>query len=275
MSTTIHMRESALAETRSAPAAPTFAATLHRRGLAPLTRGRVTTLQVNVGRLCNLACHHCHVEAGPKRPEIMAHRVAERIVRLLDLNPSLEVVDLTGGAPEMNPSFRFLVTETRRRGRQVIDRCNLTVFLEDRYQDLPEFLAAHEVQIVASLPCYQKENVDGQRGRGVFDGSIEMLKRLNTLGYGRPGSPLRLDLVYNPLGASLPDPLSPGNRILTGNATFLSVFGLALVVWGAYTVWLIVRNPDELTATENHPSWRHMYLMMMAAQVGFAVAYVI
>jgi radical SAM/Cys-rich protein len=136
----------------------------------------------------------------------MAHRVAERIVRLIDVNPSIEVVDLTGGAPEMNPSFRFLVTEARRRGRQVIDRCNLTIFFEEGYRDLPEFLAAHEVQIVASLPCYQKENVDKQRGRGVFDESIEMLKRLNTLGYGRPGSPLRLDLAYNPLGASLPPP---------------------------------------------------------------------
>lgn len=192
--------------TTAAPTARTFAATLHRHGLWPLTRDRVKTLQVNVGPLCNLACHHCHVEAGPKRTEIMTRAVAERVIQLLDLNPSVEVVDLTGGAPEMNPSFRVLVTEARVRGRQVIDRCNLTILLEDDYRDLPEFLAAHEVHIVASLPCYQKENVDRQRGRGVFDGSIEVLKRLNSLGYGRPGSPLRLDLVYNPLGASLPPP---------------------------------------------------------------------
>jgi radical SAM/Cys-rich protein len=106
----------------------------------------------------------------------------------------------------MNPSFRFLVSEARRRERRVIDRCNLTIFFEDGYGDLPEFLAAQGVDVVASLPCYQKDNVDKQRGRGVFDGSIEALRRLNALGYGRPGSALRLDLVYNPLGASLPPP---------------------------------------------------------------------
>ncbi len=204
MTTAIQVLPSEPAETGSAPTVPTFAATLARDGLWPLIRQRVTTLQVNVGRLCNLACHHCHVEAGPKRTEIMAHRVAERVVRLLDLNPGVEVVDLTGGAPEMNPSFRFLVDEARRRGRQVIDRCNLTIFFEDGYRDLPEFLAARKAQIVASLPCYQKENVDKQRGHGVFDGSIEMLKQLNTLGYGLPDSPLQLDLVYNPPGVSLP-----------------------------------------------------------------------
>ena len=191
-----------------APASPrtTFAATLESNGLAPLTRGPVTTLQINVGRLCNLACHHCHVEAGPKRTEIMPDRLAARVVELLDLNPSVGVVDLTGGAPEMNPSFRFLVREARRRGHQVIDRCNLTIFFEPGSGDLPEFLAAEGVHVVASLPCYTAENVDRQRGLGVFDGSIEALTRLNALGYGRPNSPLRLDLVYNPLGASLPPP---------------------------------------------------------------------
>ncbi len=190
----------------SCDAGPSFAGTLARHGLAPLTRGPVTTLQVNVGKLCNLACHHCHVEAGPKRTEIMPPRVAERLVELLDSNPSVGIVDLTGGAPEMNHSFRYLVTEARRRSRQVIDRCNLTVFFEPGYGDLPEFLAREGVHVVASLPCYTAENVDRQRGRGVFDGSIEGLRGLNALGYGRPGSPLRLDLVYNPLGASLPPP---------------------------------------------------------------------
>ncbi|MBI3262620.1 MAG: arsenosugar biosynthesis radical SAM protein ArsS, partial [Acidobacteria bacterium] len=206
MSAAIYVQESTSPLTPASSTAPTFAATLAGHGLWPLVRQRVTTLQVNVGRLCNLACHHCHVEAGPKRSEILAHDVAERVIELLDVSPDVQVLDLTGGAPEMNPSFRFLVTEARRRGRQVIDRCNLTIFLEDGYRDLPQFLAAHEVRIVASLPCYQKENVDKQRGRGVFDGSIEMLRQLNALGYGRPSSPLRLDLVYNPLGASLPPP---------------------------------------------------------------------
>lgn len=184
----------------------TFAGTLVEHGLPRLARARVTTLQVNVGRLCNIACHHCHVEAGPKRTEIMPPRVAEAIIGVVAKNPSVEVLDLTGGAPEMNPSFRYLVTEARRLGRRVIDRCNLTILGEPGYEDLPEFMATLGVDVVASLPCYTKDNVDQQRGRGVFNGSIEALRRLNALGYGRPGSSLRLDLVYNPLGASLPPP---------------------------------------------------------------------
>lgn len=188
--------------TRVSPSS--FASTLKTHGLPPLTRGRVTTLQINVGRLCNLACHHCHVEAGPKRTEVMADRVATRLIELLDLNPSLATVDLTGGAPEMNPSFRQIVREARRRHREVIDRCNLTIFFEAGYGDLPEFLTANHVHVIASLPCYTPDNVDRQRGRGVFNGSVEALKQLNALGYGRPDSELRLDLVYNPLGASLP-----------------------------------------------------------------------
>jgi len=166
----------------------------------------VKTLQVNVGKLCNMACHHCHVEAGPKRTEIMPRAVAERIVELVAANPGVELVDLTGGAPELNPSFRFLVAEARKLGREVIDRCNLTVLFESGMEDLAEFMAANEVQIVASLPCYQAENVEKQRGHGAFDKSIEALNRLNELGYGRPGSNLKLDLVYNPIGASLPPP---------------------------------------------------------------------
>jgi radical SAM/Cys-rich protein len=183
---------------------PAFAVTLGRHGLPPLRREAITTLQINVGRLCNLACHHCHVEAGPHRTEIMPDRVVDRLIALLDLNPAIAVVDLTGGAPEMNPSFRRLVIEARRRGLRVIDRCNLTILLEPDYTDLPEFLAAQGVHLIASLPCYTAANVDRQRGVGVFDGSIEALKRLNALGYGRDQSPRRLDLVYNPLGASLP-----------------------------------------------------------------------
>ncbi|HEY6006571.1 MAG TPA: arsenosugar biosynthesis radical SAM (seleno)protein ArsS [Anaeromyxobacter sp.] len=187
------------------PALPSFDGALRENGLE-LVRGEVRTLQVNVGKLCNMACHHCHVEAGPKRTERMSRYVAERVVEILAANPRVELLDLTGGAPEMNESFRFLVTEARRLGRRVIDRCNLTVLFEPGLEDLAEFLAANEVHVVASLPCYQAENVEKQRGRGAFGKSILALWNLNALGYGRPGSALRLDLVYNPLGASLPPP---------------------------------------------------------------------
>ena len=190
--------------TTTRPALPAFAHTLREHNLAPLTREAVTTLQINVGRLCNLACHHCHVEAGPLRTEIMPARVIDRLIELLDLNPTIAVVDLTGGAPEMNPGFRRLVIEARRRHLRVIDRCNLTILLEPGYTELPEFLAEQDVHVIASLPCYTAANVDRQRGLGVFDGSIRVLNRLNALGYGRDHSPRRLDLVYNPLGASLP-----------------------------------------------------------------------
>ncbi|MGE0460783.1 MAG: arsenosugar biosynthesis radical SAM (seleno)protein ArsS [Vicinamibacterales bacterium] len=189
---------------RVEPTPASFAETLRRHGLPPLVRDRVTTLQVNVGRLCNLACHHCHVEAGPRRTEIMGSGVASQALALLTRHSQVDTLDLTGGAPELNPSFRDMVVEARRLGRTVIDRCNLTVFFEPGQGDLPEFLAAHRVQVVASLPCYTPDNVDRQRGLGTFTASVEALRHLNRLGYGRAGSSLRLDLVYNPLGASLP-----------------------------------------------------------------------
>jgi radical SAM/Cys-rich protein len=193
----------------SYPADPTaanrsFDHALAAHGLGPLVRASLTTLQVNVGKLCNQSCHHCHVEAGPRRTEIMTARVAERVMALVHANPAIELVDVTGGAPELVPIFRWLVTEARRAGRRVIDRCNLTVLLEAGQEDLAEFLAGQGVEVVASLPCYTADNVDRQRGLGVFEQSVEALRRLNALGYGRAGSALRLDLVYNPLGASLP-----------------------------------------------------------------------
>ncbi|MBI4514977.1 MAG: arsenosugar biosynthesis radical SAM protein ArsS [Deltaproteobacteria bacterium] len=167
-----------------------------------LRRGHVTALQVNVGKLCNMACHHCHVDAGPKRTEIMPREVAERVAELLALSPAVETLDLTGGAPELNPSFRWMVSEARRLGRHVIDRCNLTVLYERDQEDLADFLAASEVHVIASLPCYGKENVDKQRGDGAFQKSIRALRQLNALGYGESG--LQLDLVYNPIGGFLP-----------------------------------------------------------------------
>lgn len=168
-----------------------------------LCRSSVNTLQINLGKLCNLACLHCHVEAGPKRTEIMTRETIEKIFELIDVSTNIECLDLTGGAPEMNPSFRWLVEQAGERNLKVIDRCNLTILLEKGFEGLAEFLAEHSVHIIASLPCYSKDNVDQQRGKGVFGASIEALKHLNSLGYASDVA-LKLDLVYNPLGASLP-----------------------------------------------------------------------
>jgi radical SAM/Cys-rich protein len=183
-----------------------FQGTLRQHGVDELKRREVTTLQINVGKLCNQACHHCHVEAGPKRTEIMPTKVAERIMALLAATPSIHTVDITGGAPELNANFRSLVGESRRMGKQVIDRCNLTVLFEPGEETLAEFLAANQVEITASLPCYTETNVDQQRGKGAFEKSIRALRLLNAIGYGQNGTGLTLNLVYNPLGASLPPP---------------------------------------------------------------------
>jgi radical SAM/Cys-rich protein len=180
-----------------------FRQTLSDRGLT-IKRNPVEILQINVGKWCDLACIHCHVEAGPKRTEIMSRKTAERIIELLQSAGGIKTVDLTGGAPELNPNFRYLVQEATRLGKEVIDRCNLTVFFQKGQEDTPWFLRENKVHIVASLPCYSKENVEKQRGQGVFDKSIEGLRLLNGLGYGKEGADLKLDLVYNPLGASLP-----------------------------------------------------------------------
>ncbi len=187
---------------------PGFDQALREHALSPLVRKTVRTVQVNVGRLCNMACRQCHVEAGPGRTEVMSRAVAERLLELIAASPDVESVDLTGGAPELNPSFRRLVAGAARAGRRVIDRCNLTILTVPGMEDLGEFLASQQVHIIASLPCYQPENVTKQRGEGVFEKSIEALERLNGLGYGRAGSALRLDLVYNPVGAFLPPPQS-------------------------------------------------------------------
>ena len=181
-----------------------FATAVARHTGGPLRRATATTLQVNVGKLCDLACHHCHVEAGPNRTEQMDRRTAARVLALLERNPGLATLDLTGGAPELNAHFRYLVAGARALGRAVIDRCNLTVLFEPGQEDTAVFLAAQGVTVVASLPCTSKKNVDEQRGRDVFDRSVAALRLLNDLGYGRTGSGLRLDLVYNPLGAVLP-----------------------------------------------------------------------
>ena len=184
---------------------PSFARTLREQGLA-LSRTPLEILQINVGKLCDLACQHCHVEAGPNRTENMQAPTVERILELLANAPAVHTVDLTGGAPELNPHFRTLVREARALGKTVIDRCNLTVLFRPGQEDTAKFLAEQGVKVVASLPCYSKANVERQRGQHVFDPSLRALHQLNALGYGRADSGLELDLVYNPLGATLPPP---------------------------------------------------------------------
>jgi radical SAM/Cys-rich protein len=168
-----------------------------------LTRGALTTLQINLGYKCNQVCLHCHVNAGPSRTEMMSIETINEVVALIDA-AKIQTIDLTGGAPELNEHFRTLVIAARQRGVSVIDRCNLTILFEPGQEDLGQFLADHQVQIVASLPCYLEENVNKQRGDGVFDKSIRALQQLNALGYGKPGSDLSLSLVFNPQGPSLP-----------------------------------------------------------------------
>ena len=170
-----------------------------------IRRAELHTLQVNLGYKCNLSCTHCHVAAGPNRTEMMDRKTVDMLLQFIDAQ-DIQTLDLTGGAPEMNPEFRYLVMEARKRNVTVVDRCNLTILLEPGYEDIAQFLADNHVEIVASLPCYSEENVDKQRGKGVYDGSIDALQRLNRLGYGVEGSGLRLNLVYNPGGPFLPPP---------------------------------------------------------------------
>jgi radical SAM/Cys-rich protein len=178
-----------------------FEHALQAHGLE-LRRTKTRVLQLNIGKKCNQTCAHCHVNAGPARSEMMTRETMERVLSWLETT-EIPVVDITGGAPELNPHFCFLVEAVRRLNRRVIDRCNLTVLFEPGQERLAEFLAAHEVEVVASLPCYEAPNVEAQRGEGVYEKSIRALQRLNALGYGRD-SKLPLNLVYNPGGAFLP-----------------------------------------------------------------------
>lgn len=170
----------------------------------PIRRAQLVTLQVNLGYLCNQTCVHCHVNAGPKRTELMGEDTITQVLAFLHAQPQVRTLDLTGGAPEMNPHFRYLVEEATALGVRVTDRCNLTILEEPGYEYLTSFLAGQQVEITASLPCYLEDNVNRQRGNGVFDASIRALHQLNELGYGKEGSGLILNLVYNPQGPVLP-----------------------------------------------------------------------
>jgi len=184
---------------------PPFDLRLTQAGMFPLRASGITVFQINVGKLCNQTCRHCHVDAGPDRREIMTRETAELCMSALE-RTDIPTVDITGGAPELNPNFRWLVERSRQLGRNVIDRCNLSVLLLPSQMDLTEFLAANRVEIVASLPYFQEPETDRQRGAGVFAKSIEALRKLNAAGYGQAGAGLLLNLVYNPSGAYLPPP---------------------------------------------------------------------
>ena len=169
----------------------------HQKLNAPLTKNKITVLQINLGKRCNLACTHCHVEAGPKRTEELSPEVCEQLIEVIQRFEQIQTVDLTGGAPEMNYGFRPIAEAARKAGKEVIVRSNLTIFFEAGFADLPEYFAKHQLKVVASLPCYLEENVNKQRGSGVYKASIRAIERLNALGYGKDPH-LTLDLVYNP-----------------------------------------------------------------------------
>jgi radical SAM/Cys-rich protein len=172
----------------------------------PIKRSALDTLQVNLGYVCNQQCLHCHVNAGPNRAEIMARDTCEQVLTYLRATPSIKTLDITGGAPELNPHFRYMVKTAQQTGVHVIDRCNLTILSVPEQEDLAQFLAEQHVEIIASLPCYLEENVDRQRGKGVFQDSLAGMRQLNALGYGQKDSGLVLNLVFNPQGPNLPAP---------------------------------------------------------------------
>ncbi len=228
-----------------------FSAALASHGIRVLSRRAPTTIQVNVGKLCNQACHHCHVDAGPRRTERMTRETAERVIELLAASHRVETLDITGGAPELNPNFAMLVERARALGRKVIVRCNLTVTLEPGMEWLVEFYRRSTVELICSLPCYTAENTDRQRGAGVFDKSIIALKQLNAAGFGR--GELRLDLVYNPTGASLPPPQAELEAQYRDELArnFGIVFDRLLTI----TNMPIARFASQLSAAGNHSAY--------------------
>ncbi len=220
--------------------------------LYPLRAAGVATLQVNVGKKCNQACHHCHVEAGPNRAEMMDDAVMERCLRLLK-EERIPVLDITGGAPEMHPRYRDFVERARGMGAAVMTRCNLTILREPGMQDLPAFWKSHNVIVVASLPYFRREETDAVRGKGVFEKSIEAVKRLNATGFGVGGSGLTLNLVYNPAGAFLPAPQEALERQFRAELT--KSHGIAFNRLLALTNMPIARFKDYLNRKNAHDSY--------------------
>ena len=233
-----------------------------------IQRDTLETLQVNLGYLCNQSCLHCHVNAGPKRTELLGQDTADALFEFIDATATVKTLDLTGGAPELNPLFRSIVGAACMRDMQVIDRCNLTVLFEPGQEDTAAFLAENKIKIVASLPCYLKDNVDRQRGDGIFETSLKALRLLNSLGYAKPDSGLELDLVFNPQGAMLPPPQQAleldykqhlarqygiyFNQLLTLTNMPIQRFGSTLISrgeFGKYMKLLKSAHKDENTAS--------------------------
>ncbi|WP_114416190.1 arsenosugar biosynthesis radical SAM (seleno)protein ArsS [Marinospirillum perlucidum] len=231
----------------------------------PLIRGELEVLQANLTLTCNQSCLHCHVASSPKRKEAMSQETLDLLLALLDRHPGIHTLDVTGGAPELHPRFRWLVEEARKRQVKVIDRCNLTILSEPGQETTAEFLAEQQVEVVASLPCYSAANVDAQRGDGVFEASLAGLKQLNALGYGQEGSGLQLSLVYNPLGPSLP-PAQEGlqeayqkelyehfgirfNRLLTLANMPIQRFGSTLISRGEFDAYMDLLKQSYNLAT--------------------------
>ncbi len=222
-------------------------------GMFPLQATEVEIFQVNVGKMCNQVCKHCHVDAGPDRKEIMTRETMQLCLKVLE-NDSIRVVDLTGGAPELNPNFRWFVEEIKALGKHIIVRCNLTIILANRrFNDLPEFFKTHNIEVVSSLPSFTQDRTDRQRGDGVFEDSIKALQLLNEVGYGMEGSGLKLNLVYNPAGAFLP----PSQEALEKEfkVELFKNFGIQFNHLFAITNMPISRYLDYLLATGNYNNY--------------------
>ena len=240
---------------------PTFDSKLAQLGHSPLKPTNIEIVQVNVGKMCNQVCAHCHVDAGPDRKEIMTRETMQQCIDAIK-NTSIKTVDLTGGAPEMNPHFRWFVEELKTIGKEVIVRCNLTIILANpKYHDLPEFFKTHKVNVVSSLPYFTAKRTDAQRGDGVFDKSIRALKMLNATGYGKDNPDLQLDLVYNPAGAFLPGDQATledqfKKKLLEYDIVFNNLFAITNLPVSRFLEYLVRSEKyedymDELVSTFN------------------------
>lgn len=229
-----------------------FDTALSESKLYPLTAIGITVFQINIGKLCNQICKHCHVEAGPDRKEIMPREIMQTCLKAIE-KTEIPTVDITGGAPEMNPDFKWLVKEFRNRNRHVMIRSNLTILTEHGYEDVPDFFAENKVEVVASLPYYSEQTLDKQRGAGVFQKSIEALKKLNSIGYGKEGSGLMLNFVYNPAGAFLP----PSQKSLEADykSSLLKRYGIVFNNLFTITNMPIGRFMNYLNTSQNYNSY--------------------